>query len=175
MLAVPGASPGTALRVGMCLLYTALVLVLLWLEKTEKLGVFLGLVLVGMTIMFLVVVVQMGVEWEQFGRGFIPNIPDKREGRTEPTDMILALVGTTSLGFNLFLGGVMAKGKDLASSQKGIGFSCLAALVVSELILVVGAGAEAAGGDYSIKQLAEFISRYAGTSGVTVFALVGRC
>ena len=41
---------------------------------------------------------------------------------------------------NLFLGGAMAKGKELGSARRGIAFSTMSALAVSILILVVGAG-----------------------------------
>ena len=59
------------------------------------------------------------------GWGFVPNIPDKRENGAEPTDIILSLVGTTSIGFNLFLGGSMAKGRKLGNAQRGIAFSTI--------------------------------------------------
>ena len=49
-------------------------------------------------------------------------------------------MGTTSIGFNLFLGGAMAEGKKLRNAQRGIAFSTMSAFVVSVLILIVGAG-----------------------------------
>ena len=49
-------------------------------------------------------------------------------------------MGTTSAGFNLFLGGAMAEGKKLRAAQRGIAFSTVSAFVVSVLILIVGAG-----------------------------------
>ena len=83
-------------------------------------------------------------------------------------------MGTTSLGFNLFLGGAMAQGKDLTSAQRGIAFSTIAAMVVSELILLVGAGAHEAEekiGKFTIDKLSGFIEQFVGTSGVIVFAI----
>ena len=113
---------------------------LLYWDKTDKLGVFLGIVMIGMAVLFLIVVIKMGVDWESLGTGFLPNIPDKRENAAEPTDMVLSLVSTTAIGFNLFLGGSMAEGRQLKSAQRGIAFSTFCAFLVSSLILIVGSG-----------------------------------
>ena len=85
-----------------------------------------------------------------------------------------SLVGTTSLGFNLFLGGSMAKGKKLESSQRGILFSTVSALEVSILILIVGAGSfNTTNGteEFSISILSGLIKEYIGEIGVFVFAI----
>ena len=92
-----------------------IVLGLLYWDKTDKLGVFLGIVMIGMAVLFLIVVIKMGVDWESLGTGFLPNIPDKRENAAEPTDMVLSLVSTTAIGFNLFLGGSMGNDIGLGS------------------------------------------------------------
>merc|ERR1712130_742487 len=126
--------------VGTCVAYAVVVLVLLWFDATERLGIFLGIVMLGMVSLFLVVVIKMGIDFERFAWGLIPGVPAKSETGAEPTDIILSLVGTTSLGFNLFLGGSMAVGKELEPTQRGIAFSTISALEVSVLILIVGAG-----------------------------------
>ena len=84
-----------------------------------------------------------------------------------------SLVGTTSLGFNLFLGGTMAKGKKLESSQRGILFSTVSALEVSILILIVGAGTfdKPTHEGFSISILSGLIQQYIGKIGVFVFAV----
>ena len=64
----------------------------------------------------------------------VPNIP------ANSSNVVLSLVGTTSIGFNLFLGSAMAEGQTLASAQRGIAFSTFSALEVSVLILIVGDG-----------------------------------
>ena len=90
----------------------------------------------------------------------------------------MSLVGTTSIGFNLFLGGAMAKGKELGSARRGIAFSTASALVVSVLILIVGAGYHnwqpedgEKGEQFSITQLGSFIKQFVGEEGVVVFAI----
>jgi len=179
VLALPGADDleggsEIALRVGTCVAYAIVVLALLWFDKTEKLGVFLGIIMMGMVTLFLIVVIKMGISLEKFAWGVIPSLPDKVETAAEPTDIILSLVGTTSLGFNLFLGGAMAKGRKIKSAQRGIAFSTCAAMVVSELILLVGAGAnerEQTVSKFTIHKLSEFIKQFVGSTGVIVFAL----
>ena len=47
------------LRVVTCLGYATVVLGLLWFDKTETLGIFLGFTMMGMVGLFLVVVVKM--------------------------------------------------------------------------------------------------------------------
>ena len=83
-------------------------------------------------------------------------------------------MGTTSLGFNLFLGGAMAQGRDIKSAQRGIAFSTIAAMIVSELILLVGAGANGSEdkiGKFTIDKLSAFIEQFVGKEGVVVFAI----
>ena len=81
-------------------------------------------------------------------------------------------MGTTSIGFNLFLGGAMAEGKEIKGAQRGIAFSTGSALIVSILILIVGSGAgEAIDGAFKIGQLSGVIREQLGEAGVVVFAL----
>ena len=83
-----------------------------------------------------------------------------------------SLVGTTSIGFNLFLGGAMAEGKEMGGAQRGIAFSTGSALAVSVLILIVGAGAGGVSdGSFKIGQLVPVIEEQLGQAGVVVFAL----
>jgi len=184
VLALPGAGDlqGNAevgLRVATCVAYAVVVMSLLWLDKTELLGVLLGIVMCGMVGLFFVVVAKMnllsikGVVW-----GLIPNIPPRRAEGAEPADLVISLVSTTAVGFNLFLGGAMATGRDLRSAQRGIAFSCSAAFVVSLLILMVGAGNfiknEESGAmppKFTIPVLSGFVREFTGDAGVIVFAV----
>eukprot|EP00092_Neocalanus_flemingeri_P003800 GFUD01004093.1.p1 GENE.GFUD01004093.1~~GFUD01004093.1.p1 ORF type:complete len:552 (-),score=122.95 GFUD01004093.1:17-1672(-) len=178
VMAMPGASDLTGsslvgLRVGSCLVYAILALGLLYWDKTDKLGIMLGLLMIGMVTLFLVVVVYMGMEWTKFLWGLLPNLPAKTESSAEPADIIISLVSTTSVGYNLFLGGAMAKGRELGSAQRGIAFSTVSAVAVSILILIVGSGFHQEGGSttFTISQLSEFIKQFLGTAGVVVFSL----
>ena len=82
-------------------------------------------------------------------------------------------MSTTSVGYNLFLGGSMAKGRELRSAQRGIAFSTGSAVSVSILILIVGSGFHQDGATkaFSISQLGDFIFQFLGTFGVVIFSL----
>ena len=73
----------------------------------------------------------------------------------------------------LFLGGAMAKGQTLPAAQRGIAFSTLSALVVSVLIMMVGAGFHTQRTQYyfSITHLGPFIQGIIGTAGVVIFSV----
>ena len=53
------------LRIGSCVLYAVLALVLLVWDKTDKLGIMLGLLMMGMVSLFLIVVACMGLDWSK--------------------------------------------------------------------------------------------------------------
>lgn len=174
ILAIPGLTNTNAIRIGSCVAYASVALALLYWDKVDMLGMFLGIVMMCMVALFFVVVVVMGLDMKLLALGLVPNIPSKKsEESAEPADIILSLVGTTSLGFNLFLGGSMAKGKALESSQRGIAFSTISALEVSVLILIVGAGTfqEDSSEPFSIKMLADLIRSLIGEVGVFIFAV----
>jgi len=88
---MPGAMTG--LRVGSCLAYAIMVLALLYWDKTDKLGILLGMVMVMMVTLFLIVVIQMGFQGEVDGVGLLwgllPNLPSKTETSADPADIII--------------------------------------------------------------------------------------
>merc|ERR1711970_1636053 len=176
VMAMPGASElsSSGLRVGSCLVYAVIVLLLLYWDKTDKLGIMLGFLMIGMVTPFLVVVVCMGMDWTKFLWGLIPNLPPKTATSAEPADIIISLVSTTSVGYNLFLGGAMAEGRELRSAQRGIAFSTVSAVAVSILILIVGSGFQQVDGEstaFTVSQLSAYINNFLGTGGVVVFSL----
>jgi len=156
------------------LVYAVIVLLLLYWDKTDKLGIMLGFLMIGMVTLFLVVVVSMDIDWTKFLWGLIPNLPPKTETSAEPADIIISLVSTTSVGYNLFLGGAMAEGRELGSAQRGIAFSTVSAVAVSILILIVGSGLQQVDGEstaFTVSQLSAYINNFLGTGGVVVFSL----
>lgn len=163
----------TGVRIGGCFVHAFVTLALLYKDKTDTIGVFLGVILMGMVMLFLTVVSIMGVNWENLAWGLIPNFPAKEEQGVEPADIIISLVGTTSYGLMLFLGGAMAKGQTLPAAQRGIAFSTVSALMVSVLIMVVGAGyhKERTLYYFSITHLGPFIQSIIGTGGVVIFSV----
>ena len=70
VMAMPGAralsdSGLLGLRLGSCGVYALAALLLLYWDKTDKLGVMLGLLMMGMVTLFLIVVVCMGLDWSK--------------------------------------------------------------------------------------------------------------
>ena len=68
IMAIPGVtdlegSSAVGLRVGSCVAYAVIVLLLLYWDKTEMLGICLGMVMMGMVTLFLIVVFYMGLDW----------------------------------------------------------------------------------------------------------------
>ena len=51
------------LRIGSCVLYAVMALILLTWDKTDRLGIMLGLLMIGMVSLFLIVVACMGLDW----------------------------------------------------------------------------------------------------------------
>lgn len=141
---------------------------ILYAGKVDVLGVGLGIVTVSMVTLFFVVVYKLGLDGVRFAKGLVPmSLPHGS------MNIVLSLIGTTSLGFNLFLGGEMAKGQRLASAQRGIAFSTVMAFLISVLILIVGDGTygDTRNGAFTIESLVEIIKRLTGETGTWVFGL----
>eukprot|EP00449_Zooxanthella_nutricula_P055676 CAMPEP_0198570338 /NCGR_PEP_ID=MMETSP1462-20131121/108975_1 /TAXON_ID=1333877 /ORGANISM="Brandtodinium nutriculum, Strain RCC3387" /LENGTH=253 /DNA_ID=CAMNT_0044301453 /DNA_START=23 /DNA_END=780 /DNA_ORIENTATION=+ len=126
----PEGEDRSLIRVGSCLGYAATVILILAWDQTDALGVCLGVVMVAMIGLFAVVVALMGFSWSAFLLGLVPGIPNRSSAvAAEPADLVLSLVGTTAIGFNLFLGGSMAVGRQLGAARRGIAFSTLSAML----------------------------------------------
>ena len=179
VLAFPGVQEGELLRWGTCLVYLVLVVGILSADKDTLLGIFCGVIMIIMVGLFLVLVVQMGETGKLTGLlpsldtswGFVPH--NTTDTAAAPEDMVLSLVGTTSIGFNLFLAGEMAKEKGIGAMQRGIAFSTFIALLVSVLIMVVGGGVEdmPGGGDFKIALLSQVVHDNLGPWGEGFFGL----
>jgi len=164
---LPGAENTVGLRVGCCIAYGVVVLAILFADKVDSLGIGLGIVMIGMVTLFLVVVVKLGLDGRRFAKGLLPiSMP------SGSANIVLSLIGTTSIGFNLFLGGKMAEGKSLGQAQRGIAFSTSMALIVSVLILIVGDGTYMQSkGQFTIASLSGIIERLTGAAGLWVFGI----
>ncbi|XP_066912869.1 divalent metal cation transporter MntH-like [Clytia hemisphaerica] len=164
--ALPGAGNTVGLRVGACFGYGFIVIAISLADKTDSLGVGLGVVMIAMVILFLVVVVKLGLDGARFAKGLLPiSMP------AGSTNIVLSLVGTTAIGFNLFLGGQMAEGKTLPQAQRGIAFSTVMTLIVSVLIMIVGDGTELQKGLFTIANLSGTVENLTGGAGLWIFCL----
>ncbi len=64
----------------------------------------------------------------------------------ESANDILALTGTTSIGYNLFFGSKLAEGHRISEMQKGVGVSTFAAGLITLLVVLIGNGLESTDG-----------------------------
>lgn len=172
---LPGAENTASLRIGACFVYGAIVFGILIADKGDSLGIGLGVVMIAMVILFLVVVIKLGMDWARFGRGLLPIAMPSGSA-----NIVLSLVGTTAIGFNLFLGGKMAEGKTLAQAQRGIAFSTVMTFLVSVLIMVVGdgttrnitpSGTGGASKVFTIASLGVTVEQLTGRLGLWIFGL----
>jgi manganese transport protein len=108
-------------------------LVLLWLGSTRTVSVTLGLVVATMGVAFLLTAARLGVGPSELARGaLIPSLP-----RGSPL-LLLGLVGTTVVPYNLFLGSGIARGQTLGEIRFGLGVAIVLGGVISMAVLVVG-------------------------------------
>jgi len=157
-----------AVRILSCIGYGVVVILLLVAGKTEALGVGLGGIMIGMVVLFLVVVIKLGVDLVELGLGFLPiSMP------TGSSNIVMSLIGTTGTGFNLFLGGEMARGKTLREARSGILFSTVMTFLVSVLILIVGSGTHHGASKvvFTMGILAKLIETSTGSVGIWTFGI----
>eukprot|EP00913_Durusdinium_trenchii_P030515 g28584.t1 len=167
--------PLNAVRIAGCFAYGTAVLAILYLDQVDAIGIGLGVVMMAMVALFLAAASTVDVSGSQLLLGFIPTLPPMSPlpSAAAPCEMVLSLVGTTAIGFNVFLGGSMAIGKRLRDCRRGIAFSNLATLIVSVLIMVVGSGSAQSSElrTFDIGLLADAIQRHFGHLGTITFAV----
>ena len=65
----PDFNQTTVIQVTSCVGYAVIVSALLLFGQTYHISVALGVILVAMAVLFLIVVIRLGVDWESFGKG----------------------------------------------------------------------------------------------------------
>lgn len=81
--------------------------------------------------------------------------------------LVIGLVGTTVVPYNLFLAGGLSKGQDVAEMRWGIGLAVLIGGVISMAILVAGTQIE---GDFSFQAMAAVLQKMLGKQADVLFA-----
>jgi len=107
--------------------------VLLWFGRTRTVAQVLGSLVGVMGLTFLVTAWQLEPVWSELLRGTItPRVP---QGSSL---LVLGLVGTTVVPYNLFMGSGLARGESLRDVRFGLGLSIVIGGLISMAILVVG-------------------------------------
>ena len=138
----------------------------LWLGRTAVLARLLGLLVAVMGIAFLVTAWRLGPQPIGLIRGsFVPTLP------AGAGLLVLGLVGTTVVPYNLFLGSSLARGQQLRDVRFGLTVAVVLGGLVSMGIVVVGTAVE---GSFSFESLARVLTERLG-DGARHFFAIGLC
>jgi len=166
-----GGAAGAALGVDLSprtltLIIGAVAATVLWVGRTAVVARLLGVLVAVMGIAFLVTAWRLGPEPVGLIRGtFVPALP------SGAGLLVLGLVGTTVVPYNLFLGSGLARGQKLGELRFGLSIAVILGGIVSMGIVVVGTAVE---GAFSFEALAEVLSVRLG-DGARRFFAVGLC
>jgi Mn2+/Fe2+ NRAMP family transporter len=153
-----------ALRIGVSLVYGVTCVATLLLGDVDAISMALGVVVVAMVAIFGVAVAEIGSDVDEFFAGFVPSVP------TGAGVVVLSLIATTALPFNIFLASSMSDGYTLGTMRRGIAFSTFMAALLSCLIISVGSSIELdEGADFTVHELADHLRKNVGESAVVTF------
>jgi manganese transport protein len=128
--------------------------VLLWQGSIKLITTSLGIVVAVMGLMFLFLAFQLPLSvGDVVVGGIVPNIPDGASW------IVLGLVGTTIVPYNLFLGAGVAKNELLGNMRFGLSISVLFGGLISIAILLVATQANAESG---FAEVANVLGNYLG-------------
>lgn len=110
-------------------------ILLLYLGKTDQVARVLGGLVALMGLALVYAAFATDIDWLEVGKGMVsPRVP---EGGTL---IVLGLIGTTIVPYNIFLGAGMAEGKSLSNMRHGLIISVVLGGIISMAVLVLGAG-----------------------------------
>lgn len=139
---------------------------LLWLGRPTTVAKALGVIVAMMGLAFTVTAIGLAPELGSLLHGtLVPTLP------IGSTVLVVALVGTTVVPYNLFLGSSLAVGQDEADTRFGLATAIGLGGAVTAAIVVVGS---AVGGGFSVDSVAEVLARRLGPWAASLFA-VGLC
>ncbi|MEM7349926.1 MAG: Nramp family divalent metal transporter [Acidobacteriota bacterium] len=161
---VEGASLASALpRPILTLISTALAGLLLWLGSTRLVVSVLGALVAVMGGAFLLTGLLLRPSIREVVSGlFVPSLP------ADGSLLVLGLIGTTVVPYNLFLGSGIARGQSLGEARLGLGVAIVLGGLISMAVVVVGAAIE---GAFSYPRLAEVLATRLGGWAGDLFGL----
>jgi len=161
--AVSGVALGVALPPNLVALAIGVVAgLLLWFGSTGAVARLMGAVVALMGVAFLVVALRVAPAPSDLLTGaFLPSWP------AGSGVLILGLVGTTVVPYNLFLGSALARGRTLSDLRVGLGVAIPLGGLISMAILVVGSTVE---GSFDFAALGDALAARLGPWGAPFFA-----
>lgn len=140
----------------------ALAALLLWQGRLQRIARGLGLLVAAMGLMFICVASQTPLAAGAMLRGsLLPQLPAGSEW------LVIALVGTTIVPYNLFLGSGLPHGQSLRQMRLGLGLAVGLGGVISAAILLVGTQVQ---GAFSLAGLSQAIGAEVGAVAQGLFA-----
>ncbi len=139
---------------------------LLWLGRPTTVARALGAIVAVMGIAFTVTAIGLAPELREVVYGAcVPSLP------AGSMVLVVALIGTTVVPYNLFLGSSLAVGQDEDDTRFGLAVAIGLGGLVTAAIVVVGSSVE---GAFSVDGVAEVLTRRLGQWAESLFA-VGLC
>ncbi len=136
---------------------------LLWFGNIKTIAHILAAVVFFMGLAFIVVAFQTDASAPEIVQhSIVPSIPD------QSALIIIGLVGTTVVPYNLFLASGLSKGQDIGEMRWGIALAVLIGGLISIAILLTGTQIS---GDFSFKALSNALSSGLGTWAGSLFGL----
>lgn len=136
---------------------------LLWFGTYRVIANIMGLVVALMGIVFVIAAFSIDISIGQLFNSIV--IPKAPEGSAL---LIISLVGTTIVPYNLFLASGISQGQDVREMRFGIILAVLIGGIISMSILIVGTQIS---GEFSFAKIANGLSRSFGTLGNVLFAV----
>jgi Mn2+/Fe2+ NRAMP family transporter len=136
---------------------------LLWFGRTRTVARLLGALVAVMGVAFLVTALRLGAPWPDVLHGtLVPRAP------AGSSLLILGLVGTTVVPYNLFMGSRLARGERLGDMRFGLAVSVVLGGLISMGILVVGAAVQ---GEFGFDTLTDVLTVRLGRWSRSLFGL----
>lgn len=145
------------------LILGALAGALLWVGAPKTVALVLSVTVAAMGLAFLATAVVLAPDVGDMARSLV--VPTFPEGSAL---LVLALVGTTVVPYNLFLGSGLAEGRELGEMRFGLGIAVILGGIVSMGVLVVGTAVE---GPFSFEALAGALELRLGPWAASLLAL----
>lgn len=135
---------------------------LLWMGSTRLIANFLGMIVFLMGVAFAYVAVSTAPNPTELATSLVlPTLPDGS------LVLVIGLIGTTIVPYNLFLGSGIGLGQSLSEMRWGIGLAVLIGGLISMAILITGTLVT---GDFSFQNVAQTLSGRMGPWAGSLFA-----
>ncbi len=165
---ITGAVEGISLSLSLdrdviILLVSASAALMLWFGSLQWIARILGGMVLLMGICFILVAVMMEPSVSSLVQGMF--LPSRPEGSIMT---IIALVGTTIVPYNLFLGSGLAKGRAIPEMRSGVASSVIVGGLITMAIVIAGMSVQE---EFGFRQMASSLRSLAGSPFDILFAL----